>query len=266
MARKIVHVVGTGTIGEPLIGLLCDFKDELGIDEVTFHKNSPLKSDSAKVKNLLKRGARLTTNKEKFNGFNELDLKPEFSTEEAIDRASVVIDCTPTGYGHQNKNEYYEKYAHNTLGFVAQGSEFGFGKMYARGINDNTLIQGTDKFIHVVSCNTHNLSVITDTVALKDGKDNLINGRFNLIRRANDVSQAKNFIPSPQVGSHNDPVYGTHHARDAAKLFETLGLNLDLFSSAMKINTLVSASSILRNCKDSTFQPMWALPDGSNPT
>ena len=31
MARKIVHVVGTGTIGEPLIGLLCDFKDELGI-------------------------------------------------------------------------------------------------------------------------------------------------------------------------------------------------------------------------------------------
>ena len=41
MSRKIVHVVGTGTIGEPLIGLLCDFKDELGVDEVTFHKNTP---------------------------------------------------------------------------------------------------------------------------------------------------------------------------------------------------------------------------------
>ena len=25
MERKIVHVVGTGTIGEPLIGLLCDY-------------------------------------------------------------------------------------------------------------------------------------------------------------------------------------------------------------------------------------------------
>ena len=237
MARKIVHVIGTGTIGEPLIGLLCDFKDDLGIDEVTFHKNSPLKSDLAKVNNLLKRGARLTTHQEKFIGFNELDLKPEFNTEDAIDRASVVIDCTPTGYGHQNKNDYYEKYASNTLGFVAQGSEFGFGKMYARGINDNTLIHGEDQFIHVVSCNTHNLSVITDTIALADGPDNLINGRFNLIRRANDVSQAKNFIPSPQVGSHKDPVYGTHHARDAAKLFETLDLNLDLFSSAMKINT-----------------------------
>jgi len=237
MARKIVHVVGTGTIGEPLIGLLCDFKDELGIDEVTFHKNSALLHDRSKVTNLLKRGARLTTNSDKFTSFNEIDLKPEFSTEDAIDRASVVIDCTPSGYGHKNKNEYYEKYLNNTLGFVAQGSEFGFGKMYARGVNDKSLIHEEDKFIHVVSCNTHNLSVITDELALKDGSDNLINGRFNLIRRANDVSQPGNFIPAPQVGSHKDSMYGTHHARDAAELFKTLDLNLDLFSSAMKINS-----------------------------
>jgi len=27
---NIVHVVGTGTIGEPLIGLLCDAKKDLG--------------------------------------------------------------------------------------------------------------------------------------------------------------------------------------------------------------------------------------------
>ena len=237
MSKKIVHIVGTGTIGEPLIGLFCDFRNELGIDGVTFHKNTPLTTDRSKVKSLLKRGARLTTHREKFDGFQKLGMDPSFDTEEAINRASVVIDCTPKGFGHENKHKYYEKFAHNTLGFVAQGSEFGFGKMYARGINDNTLIHGEDQFIHVVSCNTHNLSVITDTIALTDGPDNLQNGRFNLIRRANDVSQAKNFIPSPQVGGHKDPVYGTHHARDAAKLFETLGLNLDLFSSAMKINT-----------------------------
>jgi hypothetical protein len=35
--QRIVHVVGTGTIGEPLIGLLASFRKELGIDEVTFH-------------------------------------------------------------------------------------------------------------------------------------------------------------------------------------------------------------------------------------
>ena len=32
--KRIVHVVGTGTIGEPLIGLLAIFRRELGIDEV----------------------------------------------------------------------------------------------------------------------------------------------------------------------------------------------------------------------------------------
>jgi glyceraldehyde-3-phosphate dehydrogenase (NAD(P)) len=38
---NIVHVVGTGTIGEPLIGMLVDDREAFGIDEVTFHKNSP---------------------------------------------------------------------------------------------------------------------------------------------------------------------------------------------------------------------------------
>ena len=237
MTRKIVHVVGTGTIGEPLIGLLCDFKEDLGIDEVSFHKNTPLTTDRSKVRSLLSRGARLTTHENKFEGFKNIGIKPEFSTIEAVDRATVVIDCTPTGFGHENKKLYYEKYLHNTKGFVAQGSEFGFGKMYARGINDNALINNEDRFIQVVSCNTHNLSTLVQTIALNEGKDNLIEGRFNLIRRSNDVSQTSKFIPSPQVGSHKDDKYGTHHARDAALLFKTMNYDLNLFSSAMIVNT-----------------------------
>ena len=237
MSRKIVHVVGTGTIGEPLIGLLCDFKDQLGIDEVTFHKNSPLTTDRSKVRNLVRRGARLTTHNEKFDGFTGIGLNPEFNTEEAIDRASVVIDCTPKGYGHQNKTDYYEKFLHNTKGFVAQGSEVGFGKMYARGVNDSALDVEKDRFVQVVSCNTHNLCTIVKTLALSDGDDNLIEGRFNLIRRSNDVSQSNKFVPAPQVGKHGDNVYGTHHAQDAASLFHTLNLDLNLFSSAMITNS-----------------------------
>ena len=237
MSRKIVHVVGTGTIGEPLIGLLCDFKEDLGIDEVTFHKNTPLTTDRSKVNSLVSRGARLTTHEQKFDGFNAIGLKPEFHTEEAIDRASVVIDCTPKGFGHENKKRYYMKYLHNTKGFIAQGSEFGFGKMYARSINDSALIQDEDRFIQVVSCNTHNLSTIVHTLALDEDENNLIEGRFNLIRRSNDVSQTSKFVPSPQVGSHNDKDFGTHHARDAALLFETINLKLNLFSSAMIVNT-----------------------------
>jgi len=237
MSRKIVHVVGTGTIGEPLIGLLCDFKEDLGINEVTFHKNTPLTTDRSKVRSLINRGARLTTHEKNFDGFIALGLKPEYNTEESIDRANVVIDCTPKGFGHENKKNYYEKYLHNTQGFVAQGSEFGFGKMYARGINDSALDNKKDRFIQVVSCNTHNLSTLVNTIALEDGEDNLLEGRFNLIRRSNDVSQSSGFVPSPKVGIHSDEKYGTHHARDAALLFKTMGINLNLFSSAMIVNT-----------------------------
>ena len=237
MSRRIVHVIGTGTIGEPLIGLLCNFKKDLGIDEITFNKYTPLTTDRSKVSNLLRRGARLSSNADKIDGFNDIGIKVEFTSEEAIDRASVVIDCTPTGFGHKNKKDYYEKHLKTTLGFVAQGSEFGFGKMYARGINDSILEHGEDQFVQVVSCNTHNLATIVKTVALSDGNDNLIEGRFNLIRRANDLSQTSNFIPSPQVGKHNDDVFGTHHARDAHLLFDTMNVKLNLFSSAMKINT-----------------------------
>ena len=39
MERKIVHVVGTGTIGEPLIGLLSDYQNQLGIDEIKIEQN-----------------------------------------------------------------------------------------------------------------------------------------------------------------------------------------------------------------------------------
>jgi hypothetical protein len=66
--QKIIHVVGTGTIGESLIGILTTFKERSGIAE--------------------------------------------------------------------------------------EGSEYGFGKMYARRINDGALERGKDKFIQVVSCNT----------------------------------------------------------------------------------------------------------------
>ena len=56
---KIVHLVGTGTIGEPLIGLFTDFREKLGIDEVTFHKRTALPADRAKINHLMARGAKV---------------------------------------------------------------------------------------------------------------------------------------------------------------------------------------------------------------
>lgn len=236
--NAIVHVIGTGTIGEPLIGLLAELKEPLGVEEVTFHKRTPLLTDRSKVHNLLKRGAKLCVDEGAGKGFQDLGMEPSYEAEEAISRAAVVIDCTPSGVGTQNKAEFYEKYTSNTQGFIAQGSEFGFGKLYARGINDRVLEKGKDQFIQVVSCNTHNLSVLIDTLALEDGNaDNLVEGRFVCMRRANDISQDGSYVPSPLVGKHKDERFGTHHARDAWHLFNTMGYDLNLFSSAIKLNT-----------------------------
>jgi len=234
--RKIIHVVGTGTIGEPLIGLLCDAQRDLEIDEVTFYKHSPNLVDRPKIKGLINRGANLAVSKDKLNEFQELGTEPTYNAEEAIKRASVVIDCTPKGTGLMNKEKYYNKYKNKVKGFLAQGSEFGFGKMYALGINDDA-IKPSDKFIHVVSCNTHNMAVLINTLAIENKKSYLKEGKFLCIRRANDISQVKSFIPSPEVGTHNDEQMGTHHARDIYHLYETLGIKLNVFSSALKLNT-----------------------------
>ena len=237
---NIVHVVGTGTIGEPLIGLLSDLKEDLGIDEVTFYKHSPNLIDRPKIKGLLNRGANLVVSKDKIKEFRELGVEPMYDAEEAIKRASVVIDCTPGGTGLANKEKYYKKYQDDVKGFLAQGSEFGFGKMYALGINDEALTR-KDKFIQIVSCNTHNIAVVINTIAI-EGKpghkeNHMIDGRFVCIRRANDVSQETKFVPSPQVGEHKYDRMGTHHARDVYYLYKTIGIDLNVFSSAMKVNT-----------------------------
>ena len=174
MERKIVHVVGTGTIGEPLIGLLCDYKDKLGIDEVTFHKNSAIKTDKPKLVDLLKRGARLAVDNEKVSNFKKLRIDSDLKTEDAIERASVIIDCTPNSIANENKKKYYESLSNQVKGFIAQGSQDGFGKKYARGINDKTL-NSDDKFLQVVSCNTHNISCLTKTIAFgNDDSNNLV--------------------------------------------------------------------------------------------
>lgn len=236
-AKQSIHVVGTGTIGEPLTGLLLSIQDHLGINEITFQKNRPLLHDRAKVKSLIRRGAKLAVDAEKMTDFEKLGMLPTYTTQAALERAAVVIDCTPEGLGLKHKRDWYDNMT-DACGFIAQGSEFGFGKMYARGINDEALIPGEDRFIQVVSCNTHNLAVLIETLGLHDETpDNLVEGRFVCLRRSSDISQEGSFIPAPQVGEHKDSQFGTHHARDAWHLFQTLGLDLNLFSSAIKINT-----------------------------
>ncbi len=202
---------------------------------MTFHKRTPLVTERAKVNDLVDRGAVLCVDDDRRATFEDIGHAPKYERVEAIERASVVIDCTPVG--NEQKEEFYQR-ANGPVGFMAQGSEHGFGKKYARGINDDALIRGDDRFLQIVSCNTHNIAVLVKALAMdSDGTNHLEDGRFLCIRRANDISQDTGFVASPTVGSHEDDRFGTHHARDAHDLFSTLDYDLNLFSSALKLNT-----------------------------
>ena len=229
--KRNVLVVGTGTIGEPLIGLLTRMQKDLGINEVMFHKRTPLKYERPKVESLLRQGAKLSVDADSVKCFEDLGHNVSYNFDESIARAAVVIDCTPAG--NINKDTVYQKNPGKT--YIAQGSEKGFGLPYALGLSDEKLVENSPEYIQVVSCNTHAIARLLHTLT-RGYVPRLIHGDFTCIRRANDVSQDSGFIPSVTCGKHDDEKFGSHHARDVNDLFG-YSINLPIFSSAIKTNT-----------------------------
>ena len=92
----IVHVIGTGTIGEPLIGTLADHRDDFGIDEVTFHKRTPLATERAKVNDLVRRGAVLAVDDDRMRPAREGELGAGLGLVDHHDGPGhlVVLDTT----------------------------------------------------------------------------------------------------------------------------------------------------------------------------
>ena len=206
-SNKNILIIGTGTIGEPLIGLLSRLKESLQINEVIFHKRTPLKHERPKVESLVRNGAVLAVDEINEEAFRKLGHDPKYTYEKALEVSDVVIDCTPAG--NANKSSVYNKLSSKKV-FIAQGSEKGFGVPYALGINDEILNdRESTNYIQIVSCNTHTISRLIKTLT-SGNLNNLLSGDFVCIRRANDISQNGSFIASPQVGGHEDNIFGTN--------------------------------------------------------
>ena len=228
---KNVLVVGTGTIGEPLIGLLAQHKEALGIDNIYFFKRTPLSDEKGKVESLIRKGSKLVSTSDALDEFEKLGFKAE-NVENSYEDCQVIIDCTPSG--NDNWDNIYSK-LDSKKRFMAQGSEHGFGPFFAWGINNQQLNSNVNKYL-IASCNTHNIASIVKSFVL-DSNRNLLDGRFVCLRRANDVSQNDSFSPSPTITKHDNQEFGTHHARDVYELFKQEGIELNLFSSAIKLPT-----------------------------
>ena len=238
MARKIVHIIGTGTVGAPLIGVLLGHLEQLGIEEISFEPNLKAIENKAFLNGLVTRGAKLCVREEIADEFISVGCKIDYTSKEAIERAGVIIDCSPGDEPLKNKAEIYSRLDGEPKFFIAQSRAAGFGLDYAYGINDEALVSSEVQFVRVVSCNAHNIAAMIKTLAFDEKGENYLDwGRFVCIRRASDISENKPFIPAPQISLPRDDNYGTFQALDTASLFRTIGVNLDIFSSALKVNS-----------------------------
>jgi glyceraldehyde-3-phosphate dehydrogenase (NAD(P)) len=227
-----VHVQGAGTIGAPLAYLLADRDAELGLDRVTFTKHTPRSRDAPLVERVREAGAEFVVNEERQAAFADEGFDVDGDLDPAVEDAAVVAEATPGGVALGRKPDY--EALDGPEGFLAQGSEAGFGTPYALGVNDDVLDRVADRFVHIVSCNTHAIAAVVRGLA--DHGDALDSGRVVCIRRATDVGQAGDGPLAPKLALHDAPE-GTHHAEDVVDLYGTTDRDLDLFSSAIKVPT-----------------------------
>lgn len=235
-----ILIVGTGTIGKPLIRLFLRMKKALGFEEIIYHKNTPDLKSRGMLQYFHQEGAKLAVYEEKMNEFGKMlgygcpptIFMPSYTFEEALERADLIIDCTEKNVAMQLKEKYYQ-HLQDKLGFIAQGSVNGFGTPYAFGINDFPLGPDDEKFIQVVSCNTHQILCLLKTIAFdphnNDAFDfgNLVRARFYLARRDSDISQENGKV-GVVVGKPVHNRYGSHQAEDAIRVLQTINPNVVL--------------------------------------
>ena len=212
-----VLVNGVGNIGTTLLNLLIDFKSELGISEIYALKKSKVDVwNEAELQILSERGVTLCSE-------TNTKFKP---LSEIIGNIDYIFDCNANGMGLKNKT-WYESLSH-IKGFSTQGSEKGFGIPFMSNVNNDEI--RNQRFVQVVSCNTHSLSTIVQTLT-NNNFDNLISGDFVVVRRSEDIGNHQRLVSANVVSRHMQNDIGTHHAIDVKDLFETKGIHLNLQSS-----------------------------------
>lgn len=212
-----VLVNGIGNIGKTLLGLLVQYKELLNISEIYALKNTQITDWIAADLDLLSQsGVVICTRQD--SKYTPL--------ESIINDIDYIFDCNSNSIGLANV-EWYKSLS-NLRGCSAQGSEKGFGIPYMIDINDSIIKE--QKFVHIVSCNTHAIASLISTFT-NDEYDNVLNGDFVIVRRSEDLGNHQRLVTANVVSRHLDSIKGTHHAIDVIDLFETKNITLGLQSS-----------------------------------
>ncbi len=212
-----ILVNGMGNIGITLVYALIRYSDDLGIQKIYLYKRSLYKWNEAERRSLQDLGVIICS------GSSTEDV---LHLDDVIDTIDYIFEATANGVGLSNLEKY--KNLPRLRGCCAQGSEKNFGVPFASGVNDSK-IKG-ERFVNVVSCNTHGTAAILSTFAGKS-LENLKSADVVVVRRSEDISNHARLVSGNVVARHLSKTTGTHHAIDVVDMYETLGIKCPLTSS-----------------------------------
>jgi glyceraldehyde-3-phosphate dehydrogenase (NAD(P)) len=212
-----ILITGAGNIGTTLANVLLANRKLLSIDNLWILKNR-IQPWQAVDLGFLRRAGAVICSREQCADCVLLD-----QVEASVD---YVFDCAASGTARMLR-QYYDSLP-RLIGACAQGSEKGFGVPFMTGVNP-AAIRG-ERFVNVVSCNTHGTASVLQTLA-GPRLENLIEGDVVVVRRCEDVGSHQRLVSASVVARHLDPLAGTHHAIDVADLFATVGITPKLASS-----------------------------------
>lgn len=213
-----VLVNGIGNIGTTLVNLLLKYQKELGIEEVWACKRTINDWSSAQIDILLENGALVCTS-------GDSVLYPQLS--DILNDIHYIFETTANGVGMRNKPTY--QLLPKLIGSCAQGSEKEYGTSFMSGVNDKTILG--EKFVHVVSCNTHGSAALMRAFA--GGKlENLSRADMVVVRRSEDIGNHERLVSANVVARHLDSKAGTHHMVDVIDMFKTIGVECNFTTSS----------------------------------
>ncbi|MFT4601687.1 MAG: glyceraldehyde-3-phosphate dehydrogenase type II [Arenicella sp.] len=212
-----VLVNGIGNIGSTLINLLLKYSGELGIDEIHACKRTIAAWNKAELDILTAKGIKICTSG---------DSKDYPQLGNILPQINYIFEATTNGVGVTQK-ERYDRLP-NLIGSCAQGSEKDYGVSFMSGVN-NEIIR-SQKFVHVVSCNTHGSAALIRLFA-GDQLENLEKADMVVVRRSEDIGNHERLVSANVVARHLDAEAGTHHSIDVRDMFKTIDLECNLTSS-----------------------------------
>jgi glyceraldehyde-3-phosphate dehydrogenase (NAD(P)) len=173
------------------------------------------------------------------------NLEVEGSIDDMLERADVIVDCTPGGIGEKNK-PIYEKAGVKAIWQGGEDHELAGCSFNAQSNYEEAL--GRD-FVRVVSCNTTGLCRVIKPL---DDEFGVNKARVTLMRRAADPADIKKgpinaIVPNPiKLPSHHGPDVKTvlpdiDIATTAVKLPTTL---MHLHTINMELNSECTAEEV----------------------